>query len=272
MSNQQNITEKVYRKLIISAGFQGFSFVVVDTLLNRAQVAIDIDFTDYAKCDKVEDYYWHAFLIHKELTKPYDSVLILHQNNLNSFIPQSLFDPLFLSSYLQYNTKVYETDSFAYDELKHVEINNVYVPFANLNNYFLDQFDTFDFKHFSSSLVEKLLEQTINIEQKQVFVHLRKNNFEIIVAENQKLILYNSFEITGAADFIYYLLFTAEQLQLNPEHFELSLLGDVTVDDENFKMAYKYIRHTKILDVTDIQKHNNFNTSENLKHFILLQS
>ncbi len=272
MSNQQNITDKVYRKLIISAGLQGFSFGVVDTLLNRVEELRHVDFSVYPKVDKVEENYWKAFLIHKELTRIYDNVVVLHQNNLNTFVPQSFFDKDFLSSYLQFNTKVFETDSFAFDELKHAEMNNVFVPFANLNNYLLDQFDSFDFKHFSSILVEKLLERTINIEQKQVFVHLRKDSFEIIVAENQKLLLYNSFEITGAADFIYYLLFTTEQLQLNPEHFELSLLGNISTDDENYQIAYKYIRHTKLLDVSDLQKHNNFNTAENLKHFILLQS
>lgn len=272
MSNQQNITEKVYRKLIISAGLHGFSFVVVDTLLNRIEVAHQIDFSTFPKADKVEENYWKAFLIHKELTRTYDNVMVLHQNNLNTFVPQSLFDQDFLSSYLQYNTKVFETDTFAFDDIKHSEIKNVFVPFANLNNYLLDQFDAFDFKHYSSILVEKLLQRTINIEQKQVFVHLRKDNFEIVVAENQKLLLYNSFEITSAADFIYYLLFTAEQLQLNTEQFELSLLGEVSVDDEYYKIAYQYVRNTTLLDVSDLQKHNNLNTSENLKHFILLQS
>ena len=272
MPNHQNITEKVYRNLHISAGLQGFSFVVVDTLLNRIEVARYIDFSVYPKVDKIEDNYWKAFLIHKELTRLYDSVLVLHENNLNNFVPKSLFDQDFLSSYLQYNTKVFETDSFAFDELKHAEINNVFVPFANINNFLLDQFDSFNFKHFSTVLVEKILELTINMEQKQVFVHFRKNNFEIIVAENQKLILYNSFEMSTAADFIYYLLFTAEQLQLNPENFELLLFGIVSTEDENYKMAYKYVRNTKLLNVSELQKHNILNTTENLHHFILLQS
>ena len=272
MSTSQNITEKVYRKLIILAGLQGFSFTVVDTLLNRIEFVKQVDFDTVSKADNLEKHYLNAFLENEHLTDVYDHVMILHENNLNSFVPKSLFDADFMPSYLQYNIKVFETDTFAHDELRHTELINVFVPFANINNFLLDQYNVFDFKHFSSILVEKLLERTINIEQKQVFAYLRKNNFEIIVAENQKLILYNSFEITNEADFIYYLLFTAEQLQLNTEHFELSLLGNISADDEYYKIAYKYVRNTELLDVTELQKHNNLNTADNLKHFVLLQS
>ena len=50
-------------------------------------------------------------------------------------------------------------------------------------------------------------------------------HFEIIVIANKKLQLYNTFQFTSKEDFIYYVLFTAEQLKLNPEKFELLLLG-----------------------------------------------
>jgi len=49
-----------------------------------------------------------------------------------------------------------------------------------------------------------------------MFVNLDNKHFEIVVIANNKLILYNSFKYQTKEDYIYYILFTAEQLELNP--------------------------------------------------------
>jgi hypothetical protein len=51
-----------------------------------------------------------------------------------------------MGSYLQYNTKVLKLIFFAFDEISNYEINSVYIPYVNMNN-FIDQFGTFDYKH-----------------------------------------------------------------------------------------------------------------------------
>jgi len=272
MTVNANITEKKYKKLVLQVSLNGFCFCVVDTLYPTVLLFKEVDFKDFPASQKVEDHYWKAFLDHPELTKMYDEVVVLHDNNLNTFVPSALFDEQFLGSYLQYNTKVFETDFFTFDAISNQEMHNVYVPYANINNYLLDQFESFDYKHVNSVLVSKLLEKSKNVEEKQVFVHFGKEKFEIVVVQNQKLILFNSFEHATEADFIYYLLFTAEQLNLNPEHFKLKLLGNIAEDGPLFRMAYKYVRHVELMDVSDVQKNNSFSTASNLKHFILFQS
>jgi hypothetical protein len=151
-------------------------------------------------------------------------------------------------------------------------MNNVYIPYVNINNYLLDQLGTFNYKQANSILVSKLLDRSKNIDEKQVFVHFSDSKFELVVIQNQKLLLFNSFDYQTKEDFIYYLLFTAEQLNLNPEHFRLQLLGNISEDSELFKIAYKFVRNVSLLDVSDLQKNNPFSTEQNLKHFILFQS
>lgn len=272
MALNTNIADKNYRKLVIQAGLDGFSFAVTDTLNQQILTFREVRFADFSKSNKIEDFYWKAFLEHRELTRLYDEVVVIHDNNLNTFVPLALFDEQFLGSYLQYNTKVFETDFFTFDAIPNQEMNNVYVPYANINNYLLDQFESFDYKHYCSILVEKLLLQSKNIEEKQVFVHFGKEKFDVIVVQNKKLILFNSFECSTKEDFIYYLLFVAEQLQLNPEYFKLQLLGAISEGDPFYDIAYKYVRNVSLLDVSDLQQHNSFSRADNLKHFILFQS
>ena len=90
------------------------------------------------------------------------------------------------------------------------------------------------------------------------------------MVQNQKLHLFNSFEYKTPEDFIYYILFTAEQLQLNPENFKLELLGAIVENDAFYQIAYKYIRNISLFDVSDFK--NNFTEKENREHFILLHS
>jgi len=266
------ITDKNYKKLCLQVNLSGFSFCIMDTLSNKIIALKEIDFNDFPATTKVEDLYWKAFNDNLELKEKYDEVIVLHDSNLSTFVPTALFEEEFLGSYLQYNTKVFETDFFAFDSLSNYEMNHVFIPFVNINNYLLDQFSTFNYKHVNTILVTKLLELSKNNDEKQVFVHFSKNKFEIVIVHNQKLLLFNSFDFSTKEDFIYYLLFTTEQLNLNPENFKVQLLGLISEDSEFFEIAYKYIRNVSLLDVSNMENKNDLSKADNLKHFILLQS
>jgi hypothetical protein len=272
MSNNLNITEKQYKKIAIQVATSGFSYCVFDTLDNTIKSVNEVDFSDYPKEKTIEEKIDIVFNDHKKLSKKYDEVVVIHDNNYNTFVPKALFDENFMGSYLQYNSKVFENDFFTYDALSNYEINNVYIPYVNINNSLLDRFKSFDYKNSNSILVSKLLDLSKNIEEKQVFVHVGTTKFELVVVQNQQLIFFNSFDYKTPEDFIYYLLFTAEQLDLNPENFKLYLLGKITDESALYKIAYAYVRNISLLDVSSIKRNNKFSNIVNLQHFILFQS
>ena len=267
-----NIVEKKYKKLSIQVSLTGLSFCCFDTLNNTVTSFNEVLFDNFNKGTKTEDLFANAFNNHPELKDPYDEILVIHNNNLSTFVPEPLFDENFLGSYLQYNTKVFETDFFAFDEIPNFQMNAVYIPYVNINNFFIDQFGAFDYKHANSILVSKLLVSSKNKDEKKMFVHFNTGHFEIIVVQNQKLLLFNSFDYNTAEDFLYYILFTAEQLNLNPENFSLELIGNIDAESDYFKIAYKYIRNVSLIDVDDLRWNNYFSEAENRNHFILFNS
>jgi hypothetical protein len=267
-----NIAEKKYKKLSIQVSLTGLSFCCFDTLNNTVTSFNEVHFDTFHKATKIEDLFADAFRDHPELKDSYDEILVIHNNNLSTFVPEPLFDENFLGSYLQYNTKVFETDFFAFDEIPNYQMNTVYIPYVNINNFFIDQFGSFDYKHANSILVSKLLVASKNKDDKKMFVHINTGHFEIIVVQNQKLLLFNSFDYNTPEDFLYYILFTAEQLNLNPENFPLELIGNIDTESDYFKIAYKYIRNVSLLDVEDLRWNNYFSEAENRNHFILFNS
>ena len=270
MWQNSNVIDKMYQKLAIQVSLNGLSFAVFDTLMNKPLTMENIPIGKISPTAKIEDLFTEAFQNFPELKSSYDEVVIIHSNNLSTFVPSALFDEEYLGSYLQFNTKVFETDFFAFDILEKYEMNNVYIPYVNMNNYFIDQFGAFDYKHANSILIEKLLDVSKNNDERKMFVHVSDTHFEIVVIQNQKLELYNSFDYKTPEDFIYYILFTAEQLQLNPESFKLQLLGKITEGDSLYTIAYKYVRNTYLFDMSFIQ--GSMTDAEKREHFILLHA
>lgn len=269
--NPANITEKKYKKLTVRATPNSLAFCSFDTLNNVPLAFKEVAF-DAADKKTVAEYYADTFENHNELKDAYDEILVLHDNNLATFVPVALFDEDYLGSYLQYNNKVFETDFFAFDQLATYQMNTVYIPYMDINNFFVDTFGNFVYKHAHTTLVSKLLELSKNVDEKKMFVHMASGHFEIVMVQNQHLLLFNSFDYKNPEDLIYYLLFTAEQLNLNPETLKLEFLGDISEDDAFFGIAYKYIRHVSLFDTSDLEQKNSLSADENRKHFILLQS
>jgi len=272
VKTNNSITYKNFKKLSIQISLNGLSFCCSDLLTNRIYSTQTIDFKKYPKNFTLENSIWKTFLEYDELTKNYDEVVVLHENNLNTFVPTPFFDEDYKGSYLQYNTKVFETDYFSFDIIEKQDMVNVYVPYVNINNYLIDQFGSFEYKHNNSILISKLLDASKNIDSVKMYIHVAANHFEIIVIQNHQLLLFNSFEYQTADDFLYYLLFTAEQLHLNPETFKLILLGAISEGDSLYQKAYQYVRNIEFFDTSDLELKNSFSSQQNRKNFILFHS
>ena len=140
MWQNTSVIDKMYQKLAIQVSLNGLSFACFDTLTNKPTALQNIPIDNFLKNMKIEDLFAESFKNYPELQAGYDEIVILHNNNLSTFVPTALFDEEYLGSYLQFNTKVFETDFFTFDALEKYEMNNVYIPYVNMNNYFIDQF------------------------------------------------------------------------------------------------------------------------------------
>jgi hypothetical protein len=107
MSIQNNtITESYIKNYLFK--FLWVVFCCFDTLNGTITSFNELHFDRFHKDIKIEDLFSSAFQEYQELNANYDEVLIIHNNNLSTLVPT--FDENYLGSYLQYNTKVFETD------------------------------------------------------------------------------------------------------------------------------------------------------------------
>ena len=200
----------------------------------------------------------------KCLQQDFETVNVIHQNNLSTLVPNLYFKKGDLNNYLKYSIKTIATDLIVYDDLNFIKAKNVYVPFVNINNFIFQNFGEFEYKHHSSILLEKLVLQSDN--SLNFFINISKSLFDVVVIKDAKILFYNIFEYETKEDFIYYILFTLEQLELSPEETNISIMGAINEQSELYEILYTYIRNISFFnskkpifnDQNEIDKHSNF--------------
>ena len=257
-----------HHKLSIQYTLDGFSFCITNL---DSQETIHFCAYTFPKIletpEKLVAHFETIFQEDNHLQEDFKEILVIHQNSLATLVPNKLFREEHLKDYLDFNIKTLKTDFFAFDNIDQLAAKNVYVPFVNVNNYLFQNFGEFEYQHSTTAFIKKLL-QTTSAPEKTMFVDVWKDQISVVVLEDKKVLFSNSFSFTSKEDFIYYLLFTAEQLELNTNEFPLFFTGDILEETEIYKITYQFIRNVDFLrSKNPIFMNSSFS---NHTHFILL--
>lgn len=231
----------------IQVGLDGLSFCILDTIGNKLALSHARAFESQLDPYRLQQELREAFQEQGVLEYGFSEVVAIHRNLLFSLVPGALFDPAHLADYLKFNTRILPTDHLDYDPVDGLEITNVYVPFTNVNNYLYDLFGEFEFKHTATVLLETLLKLPSSGQGTIAYAHLADAQLDLAVFSQKKLRFFNSFSIDSETDFLYYLLFALEQLELEPATLKLRLLGEVEEGDPLFELAANYVADVSIL-------------------------
>lgn len=268
------LTNTDNKELSIQVSLSGLSFCI----LNRSTNTIE-HLSNHAFAQKASPSGLLAALI-KELSANatfastnFSNVIVVHQNELATLVPEQLYIEAKNADYLKFNNKMLKTDFISTDAISSNKSINVYVPYVNVNNYVFDTFGPFIYKHSSTVLIESILSQNNANSVTDIIVNITAQSLEIIVTHENKLVLYNSFEYFSVEDLIYYVLFVFEQLQLNPEEDIIKLTGNIEENDERYSILYKYIRHIEFLEPqTNFSIHNALDIGSLHQYYIITKS
>jgi len=237
---------KSVRELSIQISLSGLSFCIIDSSLNRVEFLKSENFENKQTPESLLGKLKTIFDTHSIFESGFQSVICIHQNELNCLVPKDYFDDKHLAEYLKFNAKILKTDFISYDKVECISAYNVYVPLININNLIFEKFGSFTYKHSASVLIESVV-STANATNKNLVVHINTNTFELLFLEDKKLRFYNIFQYYTPEDFMYYLLFSIEQLALDTETVKLYLIGKIEEDSKLFRLIYKYVRCVEIM-------------------------
>lgn len=250
-------------QLVIEVGKDFFAFGIKDTHSQSFTRFESCKINSLAPIDAQLD---QIFSEHNWLLASYEDILVLHNNDINSFVPQLMFDETLMGSYLQYSVKIYSTDFFDYDEC--LDMRNVYVPYVNYNNYLIEKLGTFSYQHISTVLLNYIFNNQEDTKE-GIYVCLNQNSALFCVVEEGKFRLYNRFSTPNKEDFIYYTLFIYEQLKMDRLQTPLFLMGEIAEDSDFYQLASEFIQNLSIIE----HKNDTSLDSSIIKtHFLTLQA
>ncbi len=237
-SNTTNQTNR----LSVQVTLTGLSFLITDSsggILHFSELEFDTPHTPEELLFALS-----AHLKKQEaLQGKFGSVNVIYTTHNYTIVPISLFDENKASEYLKFNTKILGNDYISYDEIEGHNAVVVYVPFVNINNFMFDTYGSFNYFHSTTLLIQDLLAAEKHSETTKVFLHILEDQFECIVSKNGALQLCNSYSFKTAEDFIYYVLFCFEQLQLNPDSIETLVCGNISLESPLYEILYRYVRN-----------------------------
>lgn len=239
-------SSKDFNKLSIQVSLNGLSFCIVDTIENKVLRSDRIVFEKERTPYGLQKGLVALFKKHSIPEQVFSEIIVVHRNRLFSLVPKSLFDENEMANYLKFNTKILANDHLAYDEVENHDMVNVYVPFVNVNNYMYELFGEFIFKHSGTVMVESLLTGQNIPKEPTCYIHVAARQMEVTIISQRRLLLYNNFDYTTKEDFLYYLLFTLEQLKLDTETTVLKLFGAIEEGDAIYDICYEYVKNISI--------------------------
>ena len=169
------------------------------------------------------------------------SVGIAH--TFNTITPKALYEKENGKDILSFNHILLQNEIETRDWIQAIQAFNSYFIPEELERCFDKHFKNILWKHNSSILIESLIHQFKLQEGERIYISIQNKSFDVTVLENKYLKFFNSFSYRAAEDLIYYLLFTFEQLQLNPNQTPLVISGEIEENSDVYKLLYKYIRN-----------------------------
>ncbi|WP_236027448.1 DUF3822 family protein [Gelidibacter pelagius] len=264
---------KNLKKLSIQISLSGLSFCILNSSDSEVEYLKRTDFNSKLTPEAVLEKLQGIVSNEPLLSQHFDSILVLFQNELSNFVPEEFFEEQNAADYLKFSSKILTTDFISHDKIEAIDSINVFVPYININNYLFDLYGEFEYKHASTIFLEQILKNEEDSHDDKIYINVEPLHFEMVVMKKGQFQLYNTFEYFTKEDFIYFILFSIEQLKLNTETVIIKLTGNIVKDDELYQMLYTYIRYVEFDGPSKNYTYNNTDeTSLRHQHTLILNS
>mgnify|MGYP001097109248 CR=1 FL=1 len=230
--------------LSIQLGLDGFSFCILDKQSQKFLAYEMIPFDKPLSPGRAEKEIITMWNQHEWLKNEFGSVMVFYETIAATLVPTSLFDPDEKDSIAAFNFDVPRNHQVVYDKIDNPEAHILYPVPEGLIESVKSIYPEAKFRSQVGALAEIILISTKNLPvENRIFVHVRQSNLDIVITAGKELLFCNSFGYKTREDFIYYIIFVLEQLNINPEEIDLVFSGMIDHRSELFDISYKYVRN-----------------------------
>jgi len=245
-------TQTLLYHLSIQISLDGFYFTVLDVPKGKYVVLNGHHF--FLKRPRLLLKHIREVIDSEEIFKhEFKSVEILYASNKFTLVPQAFYGRGSVDKYLWFNNIQEKGFIVEKNLFPKAECWCLFDIPQNLSEYLFARFPKSIVKHNLFPLVEGALKRNrAYSENQQVHLNFFRENFEIVVLKDSKLILCNIFYYKTDRDVLYHVLYTFEQLKLIAENTELIIHGQLPQVSPVYHLFKKFVKLTAFarLDTT----------------------
>ena len=168
------------------------------------------------------------------LQENFDRIKLIYHHNLNSLIPEAFFDPSTYKVLLEQNVKLLPNDLTDYNHIPYIEAYNTYVKMASIAAHFSDNTSNLINLHSATVFfgqIEQYQKKSQNAPIFEIFLNIFPNDFQIAVFKHEQLQVFNHFKFENSDEFLYFLFFVLETLEINARQSHIFIFGIEESDD-----------------------------------------
>jgi len=224
-------------KLSILLKKDGLSFIILDTKVNKivAYKSIKIDQVDNVKeyC-----YFINKVLNQEEFVKSnYLNIDIIYNAFKSITVPENFYTDDKKDEIFKLNLELLDNEKVIVNSITNMGAKKLFAVPNCINEFITERFKNIRILHQTSPIIYKYLK---NKETDVIVVNLHTDFFDMMVFKNKQLVLDNSFKFKTKEDFLYYLLFSLEQLGLDPKEQKIQLFSDLSLAFKIINFSKKY--------------------------------
>ncbi|HNR20699.1 MAG TPA: DUF3822 family protein [Bacteroidia bacterium] len=202
--------------------------------------------------------------------KSFRKVFISYSSSKNTLIPNAFYNDAEKKNLLSFNFNTYENEIAYNDKVRQIDAQLLYNVDKRTADFLNGFFSNTLHHNATNSLIEGIILQHKNNSETLITVNVSHTSFDLIITEGKKLIYYNSFTYQSTEDFMYYILFACEQMQLNPESAVFYFSGMIEKNSALYLLAQKYIRNIRFTQRPDFCEYSyRFNEVPSHYHYRL---
>lgn len=273
LQESASLDEKLKNNYIMTIQYSldGLSFVIFDCLeqkflclkhYNISEKSIPLD-TLLIEIQAKENWKLNDF----------KKVNLLIDNNRNTFIPKDYFQDKNKELYLRLLSEE-PSNHINTEEVSSINAINVYSLDENINTLLSQFSDRINIHHSSSILIESLVKEfSERNPETRAFVNVKNNMYELTIINNDNLVLHNYFSFNTKEDFIYFILFTFEQLKIDNETIPMYFMGFIEEKSPIVELCSRYIRNIRFFNRNNSLNYSNeLNSIPYYYHYTLYNS
>lgn len=225
-----------------------FSCEVIDSVDNQSVTAEKYNFPAVTEYIVITQYLESIYETHDFLKSlKWKSIEIIIDNQSFTLVPVDLYKKEYSSLYWQLAKGKLVSDDEEIHTYKHESLGivNIYGSNRQLYNWLSNTYPLMDitFKHKTSHLIDFAV---FSSKAQTALIYFGNHHFTMVITANGILKFCNRFVYKTSQDLVYYILFTMNELEIEPDEIFLKLCGNINEQSEDFQVINQYLNNVKI--------------------------